>query len=190
MEKKSGRFLWLICVSCMLWGCDPLTVHKVTSTILDGVPSMPPAEQYCQDYHETKMAEDKAAANKKEESGKPRTASVHPPYKEKRCDNCHDRSKESGLITSRDKLCFVCHPAIVKNNFAHGPAAVGDCLECHEPHSSAYPSLLKVEKGAVCVKCHKEKRIAEGLHVKVTEKGILCSECHNPHAGGVQFFLR
>ena len=191
MQKKLGVLLGIICISGALWGCDPLTVHKVTSTVFDGVPSLPPAEQYCQDYHEKKLLEEKENASKKKtESEVADIGSSHPPYKEKRCEGCHDKAEESGLIKRRDELCFVCHPKIIDNLYAHGPAAVGACLECHEPHSSSNKSLLKVEKAKLCAVCHKEPRLAQSMHDKVTASGLLCTDCHDPHAGAAKYFLR
>lgn len=189
MQKRLGIYLTVGCALCVLWGCDPLTVHKVASTIFDGVPSMPPADQYCREFKETQAAEEKNAS-KLAQAAKEQAGSSHPPYKEKRCDKCHDKSKESGLIKPKEELCFVCHPKIVKNLYQHGPAAVGSCLECHDPHSSANPSLLKNEKEKVCGVCHKERRLAQGMHEKVTASGMLCMDCHDPHAGTTKFFLR
>lgn len=180
----------LMCVLCMACGCDPLTVHKVTSTIFDGVPELPPAEQYCQDYHQNKTKEDLEAASKSETANTRQQASAHPPYAEKRCDRCHDKSTASGLIKPRNEICFVCHPTIIKSQFIHGPASVGGCLECHDPHSSPYPSLLKTEKALICATCHREKRAAAQLHARVAAKRMLCTDCHDPHSGAVQYFLR
>jgi predicted CXXCH cytochrome family protein len=191
MRKRLGVLVWVAFLAFLLGGCDPLTVHKVTSTIFDGVPSLPPPEQYCEAYHEKKAQDDKDKASgvlkAAEEADK---GSSHPPYKEKRCDNCHDKTKESGLIKPKDELCFVCHPKILQGFYAHGPAAVGSCLECHEPHSSANKSLLKVDKGKLCAVCHKESRLAASMHDKVTASGLFCTDCHNPHAGNAKYFLR
>jgi predicted CXXCH cytochrome family protein len=190
MLKALGIYFGIICALSLLNGCDPLTVHKVTSTIFDGVPSMPPAEQYCQDYHERKLVEDMEAAKKKQTAAKSAAGSSHPPYDEKRCSDCHDQTKDLGLIKPKDELCFVCHPDIINKYFVHGPAAVGGCLECHEPHSTAFPALLKVDKKEVCALCHKEQRLARGMHDKVAAQGLLCTDCHDPHAGAAKYFLR
>lgn len=151
---------------------------------------MPPAEQYCREYHEKKVAEERVATTKKKETSKAQSETVHPPYGEKECDSCHDKTKPDGLVRPRNELCFVCHPDIIKGAFVHGPASVGDCLECHVPHSSQAPSLLKKEKSQVCGGCHREKRVAEGLHTNVMSRGMFCMDCHNPHAGSVQYFLK
>ena len=190
MSKHPNKLFLLICISAVLWGCDPLTVHKITSTIFDGVPSMPEAGEYCRDYHEHKLAEESEAVKQKKMSGKKEVGSAHPPYAEKQCERCHDKTKDSGLIKPINELCFVCHPKIISKQYVHGPASVGSCLECHEPHTSSNPSLLKLSKAEVCIRCHKEKRVAEALHTKVAEKGMFCSDCHDPHAGAAKYFLR
>jgi predicted CXXCH cytochrome family protein len=180
----------VICTAGVICGCDPIVSHKITSTIFDGVPSLPPAEQYCQEYHERKKAEELDASKIKQTSEIKENGSIHPPYEEKNCDGCHDKTKENGLIRPKQELCFVCHPDIVKGEFAHGPAAVGGCLECHEPHSSNFPSLLKTDKAKVCVTCHSEARLAEKMHQNIMSKGVGCVDCHDPHAGPVKYFLR
>jgi len=182
--------IFLVCTACMVSGCDPLTVHKVTSTIFDGVPDLPPADQYCQDFYQNKLKEDQEAATKMSAANSRQQSSIHPPYAEKRCEGCHDKSTASGLIKPRNEICFVCHPTIIKSTFVHGPASVGSCMECHDPHSSPYPSLLKTDKALICATCHREKRAALALHTRVAARGLLCTDCHNPHAGTIQYFLR
>ena len=189
MQNKLGSILWIACALIVLCGCDPLTVHKVTSTIFDGVPTLPPPEQFCQEYQVKKAVEEKDATLKSA-AQRVDTGSSHLPYKEKRCNGCHDKSQESGLIRPKDNLCFVCHPTIGDVNMAHGPAAVGSCLECHEPHSANYPALLKVEKAKLCIGCHQEKRLAQAMHDKVSTNGMVCMDCHDPHAGSAAYFLR
>ncbi len=174
----------------MVCGCDPLTAHKITSTIFDGVPSMPPAEQFCSEYHEKKLSDEAEAARKKQLASAKGNESSHPPYAEKRCNDCHDKSKESGLIRPRHQICFVCHPNINNGAMVHGPAATGSCLECHDPHSSKFSSLLKTDKSEICGTCHREKRAAQSMHGKVAAKGVLCTDCHDPHAGNARFFLK
>ena len=190
MMGNRAKIFWITCAVSMMCGCDPLTTHKVTSTIFDGVPSMPSAEQYCRDYHEQKLAEELQASKKKQASETRSNYSTHPPYAEKRCEDCHDKTKESGLVRPRQQLCFLCHPDINKGAFVHGPAATGSCLECHEPHSSQNRSLLKADKGMICGTCHREKRLAESMHAKVAAKEMFCTDCHDPHAGNSHNFLK
>ncbi|WP_460595048.1 cytochrome c3 family protein [Geomonas sp. Red276] len=192
MRKTLVAMFGMLVASAALWGCDPVTVHKVTSTIFDGVPAMPPAEQYCEDYHLRKLQEEKEAALKKNSASAAGEGegSAHPPYKQKKCDNCHDKSKDSGLKRPKDQLCFMCHPKILKGHFLHGPAAVGACLECHDPHSSPNKSLMKLERAKLCVQCHREPRQAKAMHDKVTATGLFCMDCHDPHSGQAKYFLK
>jgi len=183
--------LWLTAVWALLLGaCDPLTVHKVTSTIFDGVPSMPPADQYCRDYHVQATLEELAAEQKKRLAKQGTSDSSHPPYAEKHCNNCHDKSTESGFVVAAEDLCAHCHKGFPAGEFLHGPAAVGACLKCHLPHSSQNPSLLVKPKGEICITCHVEARAAAAMHAKVVSNGMACTDCHDPHGGNNRYFLR
>ncbi len=179
-----------ISMALLLSGCDPATRYKVTSTIFDGVPKLPPAEQYCKEYHEHKTEEDLAAAKKKEQEATRGRDSVHPPYEDKRCNDCHNKDTDSGFVAPVKALCFVCHTGFIKGSFVHGPAAVGSCLECHVPHSSQYPSLLREQGQALCKRCHREDRLVKSLHSQSNTKGMDCIDCHDPHAGEIRFFLK
>jgi predicted CXXCH cytochrome family protein len=193
MRKMLCALLGGICIIAALSGCDPLTVHKVSTTIFDGVPSLPAADQYCQEYYQNRVNEEKGdAAKKLSSTALAGAGSIHPPYQEKRCDKCHDKSQDSGLLKPREQLCFICHPDILNHGgfYQHGPAATGSCLECHDPHSSVNKSLLKFEKAKLCAACHKETRLAASMHDKVTASGLLCTDCHDPHAGAAPYFLR
>jgi len=175
-------------VTAVLGGCDPLTLHKVTSTVFDGVPSMPPADEYCRDYHEQATL-DMLVAERKQKQGVA-LGSNHPPYAEKRCNDCHNKDSDSGFVVAADQLCAHCHKGFPKGNFLHGPAAVGGCLKCHLPHTSQNPSLLTKPKRELCCVCHTEERVTQGLHATMNTRGLLCTDCHDPHGGNNRFFLR
>jgi predicted CXXCH cytochrome family protein len=189
MGKLGTTLAILAATTLLISGCDPVTRHNITSTIFDGVPSLPPAEEFCKDYHERALAEEQEALKRKLRGQVEGSVSIHPPYKEKQCNNCHDKNSDSGFVAPVKELCYVCHKDFLKGNFAHGPAAVGDCLACHVPHDSKYPKLLKRARTEVCGACHLEKRLADQMHSAVVGKGMACSDCHNPHAGNARFFL-
>ena len=170
-------------------GCSPTVRYELLSTLFDGVPSLPPAEQFCADYvKESEIKKQNEAASKGTHS---REKVLHPPYEEKKCDNCHDKSSDSGFVVkSKNELCFVCHKNFLKGHFQHGPAATGDCLFCHDPHSSVNPSLLKLPLAEVCDKCHREKRQSTSMHDTFRSRGIVCVNCHNPHSENARYFLR
>jgi predicted CXXCH cytochrome family protein len=185
----------ILCVLCMLGmlcGCSDLTRHKVLTTIFDGVPSMPPADQYCAEYLQDYLVKER---DEREGKGKvvvsAGASSIHQPYGEKRCDDCHDKTTESGFVVkTKTELCFVCHTNFIKGAYVHGPVAVGDCLACHDPHTSALPHLLKVAAADICAGCHREPRQAVSLHDMTVSHGLVCVNCHNPHFGDVPFFLK
>lgn len=179
-------------VLAILVGCDPIVRHKVLTTVFDGVPELPPPEQICTTYADLKLTEYKeelAGAKKAAEEGRSQ-GSVHLPYDEKKCNDCHDKNKDDGLVRPAKELCLMCHKGFFKGHFQHGPAAVGDCLSCHLPHNSAYTSLLKEDRKAICDLCHKEQRAALGLHNKVAERKLACADCHDPHYGSSPYFLK
>ncbi|NTW88080.1 MAG: cytochrome C [Desulfobulbaceae bacterium] len=185
------KYILVIGVGILIGGCNSLTVHKVTSTVFDGVPSMPSPEQYCYDYHQKALQDEREAAKKLEAQAlQAGDRSVHPPYAEKRCNDCHNKESDSGFVTEKEALCAVCHKNFLEGSNVHGPAAVGSCLECHLPHNAPNPSLLKKVNGELCATCHREQRQAESLHKAVAEKSISCVKCHNPHAGNNPFFLK
>lgn len=189
----------LVCLICTASGCDPVTRQKVLVSVLDGYPSLPPVAELCREHEERALA----ACLKKETiatASLPVLAqrSVHAPYAEKRCNDCHRADKGSGgggdeeglLVKPRDELCFVCHKDLLAKPFHHGPAAVGDCLACHLPHDSTNPALLNTSKDTLCGKCHVERRRAARMHDQFAEKGMACASCHDPHSGDSSYFLK
>ena len=186
-------FAFLSCI--LLTSCgDPVTRHKVLSTIFDGVPSLPPAGEMCNEYYQKRVAaeaEDREMTSAGADSAQNRSSS-HKPYKEKKCHDCHSNNKNvnAGLIAPKRELCGVCHKDFIKGHNVHGPVAVGDCLACHMPHNSQYPSLLKADPDEVCTTCHQESRLAAAMHDRFLVKTISCGECHDPHAGNARYFLK
>ncbi len=160
-----------LCVAT-LSGCDPITRHKALSTIFDGVPSLPPAEDYCAAYAEKVLAAERAGIVKKGQDGG------------------ENEKPTGGLVLPARELCLSCHTDFIKGAYVHGPAAVGDCLACHLPHTSNYESLLVRKKSELCAACHKEKRLAAEMHDRLVKKGMECTDCHNPHYGQAKYFLK
>jgi predicted CXXCH cytochrome family protein len=188
-------FLFLISVlSLILSGCDQVTRHKVLTTIFEGVPSLPPVDELCSEYHEQEMEKYLALQAGKELAAKLAGAqaaiSTHKPYNEKKCRDCHDFETQVGLVRPKQELCVMCHTGFIRGSFVHGPVEVGDCSACHLPHSSEFSSLLELDKNRICDKCHTEKRLAANMHKQVMAKGMNCVDCHDPHFGDSMYFLK
>lgn len=190
---KMFRYIVLFAASLVvliLTGCDPVSRYKITSTIFDGVPALPPPEQLCEEYAEKQVAKTKADLLH-QETKKTAAGSAHLPYQDKKCDDCHDKTKEGGLIQPKNQLCYICHDNFAKGAaYLHGPVAAADCLSCHESHTSNFPKLLKAAPEKVCETCHREKRAAVAMHDKFASQQLLCADCHDPHFGNTQFFLK
>ena len=93
---------------------------------------------------------------------------------------------------AQGKLCLECHDAFkekLKNPFVHTPVKMGDCTECHHPHSSSHGKLLDEDANKICSKCH------EGIvptNSKSNHKVVMegnCVKCHDPHASNNKFVL-
>lgn len=103
------------------------------------------------------------------------------------CSDCHnihagpDLKVKPGDVAD---MCYRCHPE-VKAEFrlpSHHPVPEQRvfCNDCHDPHGSTAPKLLKKDTiKQACTQCHAEK---EGPfvfeHAETTED---CRTCHSPH---------
>ncbi len=103
------------------------------------------------------------------------------------CVSCHTvhAAKDPVLVkATQPEVCFTCHAeqrALTLQN-SHHPIREGKvvCSDCHNPHGSAGPDLLKKARVTdLCYTCHADKRgpmLWE--HQPVRED---CTNCHNPH---------
>jgi len=112
------------------------------------------------------------------------------------CSSCHSVHAATDKVRSKKtqaEVCFTCHQDQRSDSrkISHHPIGEGKvvCSDCHNPHGSAGPKLLK--KATVtetCFTCHAEKRgpfLWE--HQPATED---CSNCHNPHGSNISPLLK
>ena len=103
------------------------------------------------------------------------------------CTNCHTIhvQKDPVLVKStQPEICFTCHATQRAQSFRFSHHPIREvkvvCSDCHNPHGSAGPTLLKeVTVNQTCYNCHAEKRgplVRE--HPPVREN---CLICHTPH---------
>ncbi len=190
--RRFGGLLALCATLVWSAGCDPVNRHKALSLIFDGVPAMPPAQEYCREYFASlESPEEQSTADETAADQQTDLSSKHEPYAEKRCDDCHAKNNPGGLIVGDARqLCVLCHDGFTQGNNVHGPVAIGACQACHLPHSSPNPSLLKESSGELCSSCHQERRLAQKMHDQVRQNRMICSDCHDPHSGDSRYFLR
>jgi len=145
---------------------------------------------------------------------------VHSPYEDGECGDCHSVSTSvsfrpafSGekstasyndrtgarLIAPREKICYECHDDMTPEELAsvgkylHSPAEEGECLECHNPHASPFPNMLRkgdpVEK--LCFQCHDLEDIVDiKPHDQRTPQMQRCITCHDPHVSQREYLLK
>ena len=103
------------------------------------------------------------------------------------CFSCHKLHEGPQQKVSHEKMaevCYGCHPDVRAqfSLFAHHPVREKkmDCFDCHEPHGSTQPKMLKgVSPRDLCTRCHMEKNGPFAYeHGDVTEN---CINCHSPH---------
>jgi len=79
------------------------------------------------------------------------------------CGNCHHIISEKNrttitLFATGGDLCAKCHEAR-KERVLHAPYKAGQCLTCHEPHSSGFKAQTRSSANALCLECHAPKRV-------------------------------
>jgi DmsE family decaheme c-type cytochrome len=103
------------------------------------------------------------------------------------CTSCHQihtaHDKVKDRRTQAD-MCFACHKEqrAQANKQSHHPILEGKvvCSDCHNPHGSAGPKLMKRDSVVeTCYTCHMEKRGPfVHNHQPVNDD---CTNCHMPH---------
>jgi DmsE family decaheme c-type cytochrome len=112
------------------------------------------------------------------------------------CTSCHQ--VHTGHDNVRDKqtqpeVCYACHKEqrTQVNKPSHHPIPEGkmSCSDCHNPHGSVGPKLMKRDSvNDTCYTCHMEKRGPfVHVHEPVAED---CSNCHNPHGTTAENMLK
>ncbi|UCG60996.1 MAG: hypothetical protein JSV52_11800 [Candidatus Zixiibacteriota bacterium] len=123
-----------------------------------------------------------------------RQQNAHAPVAEGDCDACHAAhgSPFPGFVTGEAaELCGTCHALDDSLFVAHGgyDLTIADCLDCHNPHISDQPKLVRnlshppFAEGD-CESCHEKD--AENKMVPVGEMTEICSACHESVSEGLE----
>jgi predicted CXXCH cytochrome family protein len=131
-----------------------------------------------------------AAGNRMMENIKAQTISVHPAYRDKLCEKCHDVNNAYRLINRQPDICFNCHQSFNKKYAVlHGPVAAGFCTACHKPHQSENKKLLVLPVREICQYCHQPGDVEKNkAHEKISPDE--CRICHNAHGGSTKNLLK
>ncbi len=163
--------------------CSPEGRRKIYRTLFDGVPA---PETNVEVVADSLVSSDSTTGLSKKIEPE---WNLHPPYQDKECDTCHNRSRGNLYIETQPALCYNCHDDF-KETFAflHGPVASGYCTKCHSPHKSQNQKLLHRKGQEICFYCHEPTTVFQNeAHDGIEE--FLCTECHNPHGGEERFLF-
>jgi DmsE family decaheme c-type cytochrome len=112
------------------------------------------------------------------------------------CNDCHKVHAPVDKVRDRKtqtEVCFTCHKdqRADTHKISTHPIDAGKviCSDCHNPHGSTAPKLLKKNTvNETCWQCHADKRgpfLWE--HQPVTED---CTNCHTPHGSNITPLLK
>jgi len=141
---------------------------------------------------------------------------AHPGFKQRGCTSCHAaapaNAKKRGKCQSQSvqawqlsrpvqDLCTECHKGVAQKASSllvkHDILTKGRCAQCHDPHGSDQPTLMRASGKALCLRCHSprsppgtERRIDLTKRVvhRAMEKNE-CQDCHNAGHGANNPFL-
>ncbi|HSN55295.1 MAG TPA: cytochrome c3 family protein [Candidatus Sulfomarinibacteraceae bacterium] len=119
--------------------------------------------------------------------------SVHAPFRDG-CSSCHEGTAKALQGGGGNDLCAACHDDVVESastaTFRHAAMDMAECVDCHSPHASRQPSLLRSAGGGVCLTCHEGQAGGAGEAVHGAVAWIGCRSCHLPHGGSQENLLR
>ncbi len=113
---------------------------------------------------------------------------VHPPVAKGECMTCHTpHSAPSWYLLNSypsSTLCEKCHDIdlLVTKPVIHKPISDGLCHKCHDPHESDRELLLKKDRPAMCIRCHKNHKKLLKLENKHGPYNDDCLKCHEVHS--------
>lgn len=116
--------------------------------------------------------------------------SIHAPYGNRQCQECHSARFSHALRAPRDQLCQGCHPkTVAEAPYVHSPVRNGECLVCHHPHTTESPHLLVKKAAEMCLQCH-DADLLSTVEGHQNAARAECTTCHDPHRGSREYLLR
>jgi predicted CXXCH cytochrome family protein len=152
-------------------------------------------EADCGDCHDPHMAGNRVLLadadtyrNRRLAAFKPQ--SIHQPYKEQKCAECHILTESNRVKDDIDQACRSCHQDLIdqQQNASHQAVRDGHCVSCHHPHQSPRPHLVRVTAEQMCYTCHTPQDVQTPQHPPVTRAD--CLMCHQGHDSPRPHLLR
>jgi predicted CXXCH cytochrome family protein len=107
--------------------------------------------------------------------------SIHQPYRERLCGECHDISEAGRPVLPDHVQCLRCHgEEFAAERWDHGPAAIAVCGVCHDPHASPGFALEVAPQPQLCTQCHADPNLM-ALPAHAGHEPQRCTDCHDPH---------
>jgi predicted CXXCH cytochrome family protein len=194
IRELAAAMLFLGAGLALLAGCATEKKQKWLSFFFDGVPA-PGATTNAPAivYDENGKPLDRAVAAQVASGPAPKPKFVaHPPYEDRKCNECHESRFSVKMKETQRQVCFACHDDFLeKAKVKHQPAENSECSECHDPHGSANPKMLVLTGQELCFKCHDEtqKQISTAKVKHQPVENGECASCHNPHASEIKKLL-
>ncbi|MEK7328413.1 MAG: cytochrome c3 family protein [Chloroflexota bacterium] len=183
--------------------CSQTTRRHVLSFFFDGVPEVGQVSGARMDSRTSPTRTSGVPAVEPRPAALPMRYYAHTPYRENRCQGCHDPTSGQLIRSVSEGLCLTCHSKLTADaRFVHGPVAVDDCTACHHFHGAPFPNQLLVDPVATCLNCHDREDLSGGDHhqsaptplsvgaTRQADDQRSCVNCHNPHGGSDRFFLK
>jgi len=189
--RRAARLFGGGLLLCLAAACSAETRYRVLSFLFDGVPAPPgmeaPPEGRAQErrpaFYTSFDARSAAVPRPVQPVSVPEAiVSVHKPFAENKCKECHDPRMGFDTLPLTDaRLCDKCHlEQRQKNGWDHGPINLGTCVPCHVPHRSTNPHLLSQPVPDLCLECHSEDLQRREDYHDVPDV-YDCLSCHDPH---------
>jgi predicted CXXCH cytochrome family protein len=184
---------WIVAALLFSWlllsGCATETKHRWLTFFFDGVPTPGATNSLPARLEEEVIATNTATVVAAAAPARP-TATLHPPYHDASCTECHESKFSQKMKAPMNTVCFSCHDDfLAKAKVRHQPAESGDCASCHNPHESPFPKLLVKPVAQLCFDCHDQPDVARvDAHKKSDTSN--CLACHDPHAAANEKLLK
>jgi len=110
------------------------------------------------------------------------------------CKKCHATGQSNVVLDPNaiNKACLECHEKKVIKEAApaklHKAVSDGKCIDCHVPHRSSLPHLIRPAAEKNCTPCHKPEKFNKPPHPPVVRAD--CLLCHSGHLSSREHLLR